>query len=310
VRQETPSAPSSFAKVRIWIETTRPATLPLSFASILTGSALAAWRGGFSLPITLLALLTAVSLQILSNFANDYGDALKGSDKEERLGPLRGMQKGLITAHEMFVALWVCLGCCVLIGSALIWSACQSTNDMIGFLLLGLLAIVAAITYTVGKNPYGYLGLGDLSVLMFFGWLGVSGSYHLQTHAFDMSILLPASGCGLLATAVLNINNLRDLDADQKSGKRTLALRLGPLRARYYHVALLATALLCLSLYALFELKSLGGWLFLIAVPLLAHQGWTVLRAPDSAALRPLLKSTLRGALFTCTLFAAGAVMS
>ncbi|MDR1890100.1 MAG: 1,4-dihydroxy-2-naphthoate polyprenyltransferase [Zoogloeaceae bacterium] len=304
------SAQSFFARVRIWIETTRPATLPLSFASILTGSALAAWRGGFNLSTTLLALLTAVSLQILSNFANDYGDAIRGSDGKERLGPLRGMQKGLITRLEMRRALWICLGCCILIGSALVWNACQSVNDIIGFLFLGLLAIAAAITYTVGKNPYGYLGLGDLSVLMFFGWLGVSGSYHLQTHAFDMSILLPASGCGLLATAVLNINNLRDLDADRKSGKRTLALRLGPLRARYYHIALLATALLCLSLYALFELKSLNGWLFLLAAPLLAHQGWMVLHAPNGAALRPLLKNTLRGALLTCTLFAAGAAMS
>jgi 1,4-dihydroxy-2-naphthoate octaprenyltransferase len=304
------SAPSPFARIRVWIETTRPATLPLSFASILTGSALAAWRGGFSLSITLLALLTAISLQILSNFANDYGDAAKGSDKEERLGPLRGMQKGLIRADEMRRALWICLACCVLIGSALIWSACQSAGDIIGFLFLGLLAIVAAVTYTVGRNPYGYLGLGDLSVLMFFGWLGVSGSYHLQTHAFDMSILLPASGCGLLATAVLNLNNLRDLDADRKSGKKTLALRLGPLRARYYHIALLATALLCLSLYALLELKSLSGWLFLLAAPLLAHQGKMVLRAPDGAALRPMLKTTLRGALLTCTLFAAGTAMS
>jgi 1,4-dihydroxy-2-naphthoate octaprenyltransferase len=304
------SALSFFSRIRIWIETTRPATLPLSFASILTGSALAAWRGGFSLPITLLALLTAVLLQILSNFANDYGDALKGSDGQERLGPLRGIQKGLITIDEMRRALWICLLCCIITGSALVWSACQNLNDIIGFLFLGLLAIVAAITYTVGKNPYGYLGLGDLAVLMFFGWLGVSGSYHLQTHAFHMSILLPASGCGLLATAVLNINNLRDLDTDQKSGKRTLALRLGPLRARYYHIALLFTALLCLGLYALFELKTLSGWLFLLAAPLLAHQGWMVLRAPNGTALRPLLKSTLRGALLTCTLFAAGTALS
>ena len=303
-------AQSLFVKIRVWIETARPATLPLSFASILTGSALAAWWGEFSLTITLLALLTASLLQILSNFANDYGDAIKGSDRQERLGPLRGMQKGQITMQEMRRALWICFACCVIIGSTLVWSACQSASDIIGFLFLGLLAIIAAITYTVGKNPYGYLGLGDLSVLIFFGWLGVSGSYHLQTHAFHMSILLPATGCGLLATAVLNINNLRDLDADRKSGKRTLALRLGPLRARYYHIALLATAIICLSLYALFELKSLSGWLFLLATPLLAHQGWTVLHAPDGTALRPLLKSALRGALLTCTLFAAGTVMS
>ncbi|GHT93766.1 1,4-dihydroxy-2-naphthoate octaprenyltransferase [Betaproteobacteria bacterium] len=304
------STQSFLSRVRVWIETARPATLPLSFAAILTGSALAAWRGGFSWSITLLALLTASSLQILSNFANDYGDAIKGSDGQERLGPLRGMQKGQITVQEMRKALRICFACCIVIGSTLIWSACQSVGDIIGFLFLGLLAIIAAITYTIGKNPYGYLGLGDLSVLIFFGWLGVSGSYHLQTHAFDMSILLPATGCGLLATAVLNINNLRDLDADQKSGKRTLALRLGPLRARYYHIALLATAVICLSFYALFELKSLTGWLFLLATPLLAHQGWTVLHAPDGAALRPLLKNALRGALLTCTLFAAGTAMS
>ena len=166
-------------------------------------------------------------LQILSNLANDYGDAVKGSDKPDRIGPLRGMQKGVITPQQMKRALIVTVALICLFGLALLCAAWQSVGDFIGFLALGGLSIVAAITYTVGTRPYGYIGLGDISVLVFFGWLSVLGSWYLQAHNVEAAIFLPATACGLLATAVLNINNLRDIDSDRQNGKNTLAVRLG-----------------------------------------------------------------------------------
>ncbi|MGP2731288.1 1,4-dihydroxy-2-naphthoate octaprenyltransferase, partial [Serratia marcescens] len=157
----TPTTPIS-----AWLESLRPRTLPLAFASIVVGSAIAAWHGSLKPEVALLALLTAGLLQILSNLANDYGDAVKGSDKEDRIGPLRGMQKGMITQAQMKRALVVTVVLIALAGCSLIAVACEQPSDVVGFLVLGGLSIVAAITYTVGNKPYGYLGLGDISVLV------------------------------------------------------------------------------------------------------------------------------------------------
>ncbi|VFS46581.1 1,4-dihydroxy-2-naphthoate polyprenyltransferase [Budvicia aquatica] len=210
----------STSKTTAWIESLRPRTLPLALASIVTGSALAAWMNHFQLDIALMALLTAGLLQILSNLANDYGDAIKGSDTETRIGPNRGMQKGLINLAQMKRALIIVIVLTVASGIGLIAIACKKPEDILGFLALGLMAIVASITYTVGRKPYGYMGLGDISVLIFFGWLSVAGTYYLQAGTFDSVVMLPATACGLLATAVLNINNLRDIDSDRMNGKK------------------------------------------------------------------------------------------
>ncbi|STQ78127.1 1,4-dihydroxy-2-naphthoate octaprenyltransferase [Hafnia alvei] len=145
---------------------------------------------------------------------------MKGSDTEERIGPLRGMQKGVITQAQMKRALGITVVITILSGIALIAVACQKPQDIIGFLVLGLMAIIAAITYTVGTRPYGYMGLGDISVLVFFGWLSVAGTYYLQAGTFDSVVMLPATACGFLATAVLNINNLRDIENDAVNGKK------------------------------------------------------------------------------------------
>ncbi|CCK09153.1 1,4-dihydroxy-2-naphthoate octaprenyltransferase [Cronobacter sakazakii 696] len=220
-------------RTQAWLESLRPRTLPLAFSAILVGSALAGWQGYFDPVITLLALLTAGLLQILSNLANDYGDAVKGSDQPDRLGPLRGMQKGAITAPQMKRAIQLTVALICVSGLALVYVACHSMADVLGFLALGALSILAAITYTVGTRPYGYMGLGDVSVLIFFGWLSVLGSWYLQAHTLITPVWLPATACGLLAAAVLNINNLRDIDSDRRNGKNTLAVRLGPVVARY-----------------------------------------------------------------------------
>ncbi len=295
---------------RAWLESLRPRTLPLAFASIVVGNALAWWQGFFNPAIALLALLTAGLLQILSNLANDYGDAVKGSDKPDRLGPLRGMQKGAITQAQMKVALAIVVALICLSGLALVLVASKDFADFLGFLLLGLLSIVAAITYTVGTRPYGYMGLGDISVLIFFGWLSVVGSWYLQTHTLTLSVFLPATACGLLATAVLNINNLRDIDSDRENGKNTLAVRLGPETARQYHAVLLIGSLVCLALFNLIWLNSVWGWLFILSAPLLVKQARFVLKEKAPAAMRPMLERTVKGALLVNILFSLGILLS
>ncbi|ELY3740305.1 1,4-dihydroxy-2-naphthoate polyprenyltransferase [Cronobacter sakazakii] len=297
-------------RTQAWLESLRPRTLPLAFSAILVGSALASWQGYFDPVITLLALLTAGLLQILSNLANDYGDAVKGSDQPDRLGPLRGMQKGAITAPQMKRAIQLTVALICVSGLALVYVACHSMADVLGFLALGALSILAAITYTVGTRPYGYMGLGDVSVLIFFGWLSVLGSWYLQAHTLITPVWLPATACGLLAAAVLNINNLRDIDSDRRNGKNTLAVRLGPVVARRYHVALLAGALVCLAAFNLLWLHSLWGWLFLLATPLLARQARFVLRETEPAAMRPMLERTVKAALLVNLLFIIGLIVS
>ncbi|MFP1797166.1 1,4-dihydroxy-2-naphthoate polyprenyltransferase [Lonsdalea quercina] len=298
------------SKTQAWLDSLRPKTLPLAFASIVTGSAIAGWQSSFKPGVALLALLTAGLLQILSNLANDYGDAVKGSDTETRIGPLRGIQTGAISLTELRNALVVTVLLTIVSGLSLVALACEKPVDIVVFLGLGLMAILAAITYTVGNRPYGYIGLGDISVLIFFGWLSVAGSYVLQTGHFDSIVMLPATACGLLATAVLNINNLRDIDNDRLSGKNTLAVRLGARKARRYHMLLLMAAPLCLGLFALIYLQSLAGWLFILSLPLLVKQGRYVLRETTAFSMRPMLEKTVKCALLTNILFAAGVMLS
>ncbi|MDC9592775.1 1,4-dihydroxy-2-naphthoate polyprenyltransferase [Xenorhabdus sp. IM139775] len=304
------SPTTSISQIQAWLESLRPKTLPLAVAAVITGSALASWTGHFKWPVALLALLTAAMLQILSNLANDYGDVVKGSDTRERIGPMRGMQKGLITARQMKNALKITVLLSCLSGIALIAVACNSPSDILGFLALGLLAIVAAITYTVGTRPYGYLGLGDISVLIFFGYLSVLGTYYLQVGTFSISTLLPATASGLLAVAVLNINNLRDIESDRQNGKNTLAVRLGGKKARYYHAVLLITAMLCLIVFTLLYLNGWLSWLFLLAFPLLLTQIAQVLRDPTPEGMRSKLVQMVKAALLTNILFSIGLVLN
>lgn len=301
---------ATLSPTKAWMVSLRLRTLPLALASIVTGSAIAGWQGQFRPVVALLALLTASMLQILSNLANDYGDAVKGSDDRGRIGPLRGMQLGLISREQMKFALLLAVVLSLLSGALLIFVACNTAADVFGFLCLGVLSIIAAITYTVGTRPYGYMGLGDLSVLIFFGWLSVGGSYYLQTGAFHAVVILPATACGLLAAAVLNINNLRDIESDRLNGKNTLAVRLGPQRARYYHVCLLAGAVLCLAIFALLELHNLTGWLFLLAVPALYMQARYVLHETDPSGIRPMLEKTVKCVLIVNILFALGLLLA
>ncbi len=295
-------------KLKMWWETARPKTLPLALASIFTGSALGYWANpqGFNGLVMALCLLTTILLQVLSNFANDYGDHQKGSDTEERIGPLRGIQKGAISAKELKWGLILMVGASFLSGSFLIGIAYKNLSDLLAFAGLGILAIVAAITYTVGAKPYGYMGLGDISVLVFFGLLGVGGTYYLQTHSIDSHIILPAIGSGLLASAVLNINNLRDIEQDAKAGKNTLAVRLGAYKGRVYHCILLSVAALCYLAFAAATAISWTNYLFVLAMPLLAKHAIFVYRSQQPSELRPMLAQMSMISLLINILFSLG----
>lgn len=300
----------SAIQIKAWLESLRLRTLPLTLASIFTGCALAFWQGFFRLDIAIMTLLTAGLLQILSNLANDYGDYVKGSDTPERLGPNRGMQKGLINQQQMRKALIITIVLTIISGTILVILSCQKPVDIAIFLSLGLIAIIAAITYTIGNKPYGYIGLGDISVLVFFGWLSIGGCYYLQANSFNEIILLPATACGLLSTAVLNINNLRDIEQDRSNGKNTLAVRLGPLWARRYHCLLITSALLCLFLFTIIYTKGWQAWLFVLVVPLLYRHTTYVLYQPSATAMKPMLENMVKIALITNLLFSIGIIFS
>lgn len=300
--------------VQMWVETIRPKTLPVAAASIMTGGALAFWSGGFDGCVAIFCLLTTLLLQILSNIANDYGDYQHGSDTKARLGPLRGIQKGEMTAQQLKKALsWLVLAC-LISGAFLIGISYQSLQDMLVFVLFGLLAIVAAVAYTVGSKPYGYLGLGDASVFVFFGLLGVGGSYYLQTHRLEPLVLLPAFATGFLAVAVLNINNLRDIEQDEQAGKYTLAVRLGAFKARQYHLFLLFGAVMSYVVFAILAANSLtNGFCYLLVglgCPWLWRHGRFVYKSQKPSDLPPMLADMV-GLLFIMNLlFALGLVLA
>ena len=293
----------------IWFSTARPKTLPLALASIIIGSALAHWAGKFNLVTTLLAFLTTILLQILSNFANDYGDHVKGSDTQERIGPLRAIQHGAITGEQLKKAVILLSILSFISGATLSFYAYEGIQDLLVFLGLGVISIVAAITYTVGKKAYGYLGLGDLFVLIFFGFVAVIGVFYLQAHSLPWLIFIPAFGCGLLSVAVLNINNLRDINQDRQAGKNTLIVRIGSKNGRIYHALLLILAVVSYLIFAISEFQHWYSYLFLLAVPLLFKHARFVYRHQDPIELRPILGQMAGLALLTNLLFSLGIVL-
>lgn len=259
-------------KIKPWIEAFRLRTLPLALSNTIIGSCLAAADNKFRWAVFGLAALTTVLLQIMSNMANDYGDFVNGKDTHERIGPKRMVQSGEITPKTMLRGIIVIGILCAVSGVSLIVIGTEGipVTNMILFGLLGLAAIAAAIKYTVGKNPYGYRGLGDIFVFIFFGLVGVIGTYFLHTQTFRWDILLPASAIGLLSTGVLNMNNMRDYEADKNAGKKTIVVAMGTNNAAFYHLFLVGGAALSAVIYTLLNFHSNWQWLFLLSFPLLA----------------------------------------
>lgn len=278
------------SKTKAWLGAMRLRTLPLALASTLTGGFLAMNDGSFSGGVLFLTALTTVLLQINSNLANDYGDFSHGTDNDERIGPQRAMQSGIISGEEMRKAIGIASVLSFLSGISLLYVAPLGWMERGLLLLFGVAAIVASIRYTAGRNPYGYRGLGDVSVMAFFGVLGVVGSYLCQVGGVEMDILLPAIAIGAFSTGVLNINNARDIESDRNAGKITLAVRMGPMRARAYHVALLAIGCTAFAGYALRHFEWGWDWLFLGAYPLFAWNAYKVYSIRVSEALDPMLK--------------------
>ncbi|GAB3253566.1 1,4-dihydroxy-2-naphthoate polyprenyltransferase [Larkinella harenae] len=277
--------------MKSWLAAARPRTLPLALASIILGSFLASSVGQFSWKIAVLASLTTIFLQILSNFANDYGDAVSGKDTAERVGPRRAVATGMITKEAMFRGIVVTAVLSLISGIWLLVEALKSASAQVFWIFLGLgfLCIGAAIAYTNGKRPYGYSGFGDIAVLLFFGWVGVLGTYFLHTLSFDPSLLLPATSVGLLATGVLNINNIRDIETDAKTGKNSIPVRLGRQRAIRYHWLLLLGGMLCAVVYTLATGFSWLSWLYLLAFPLFVLNGRAVANHQKPGELNPRL---------------------
>ena len=251
-----------------WIKAFRLRTLPLSLSCIITGNFLAFSLDTFSWNILALSLLTTLFLQILSNLANDLGDSLKGTDNDNRIGPKRSVQTGSISissmkkAFQLFVLLSLLTGIILLIVSF----GNSYILELILFFILGVLSIVAAIKYTMGKNPYGYKALGDLFVFIFFGIVGVLGSYFLQTKSINFLVAFPALAIGALSVSVLNMNNLRDLHQDKLSHKRTFAVILGVNGTKKYQIFLISTAIISMIAFSYFKFNSWEHFLYLITL--------------------------------------------
>jgi 1,4-dihydroxy-2-naphthoate octaprenyltransferase len=278
-----------------WIEAFRLRTLMLSLACILMGVFLSKiFSQNVSTVSVVLTLLTALFLQILSNLANDYGDSKHGADHDGRKGPKRAVQSGKITAAQMLVGIKIFVALSLVTGIALLYSCLDviGLNGVITLFVIGIAAIVAAIAYTNGKRPYGYMGLGDISVFIFFGLIAVCGTYYLLVGAINPFIFLPAISCGLFSVGVLNLNNMRDIDSDIEAGKNSIPVRLGYAKSKVYHYVIIITALLCSLIFVMFY-KAMPTWQnlsFVACFPLFLKQLFTVKNTTDKIKLDPLLK--------------------
>lgn len=239
------------SNIKHWVSAMRLRTLPLSVSGILVGSAIALASNSWNNWIFGLALSTTVLFQIISNLANDLGDTLKGTDNADRLGPERTLQAGVISKKAMKTAIILFSILSLASAGALIYVSIDGMSQtvLLAYIGLAIFCVIAAITYTIGKKAYGYNGLGDLMVLIFFGLVSVLGVYSLYTKTFLIDNLLPAVSIGLLSTAVLNLNNMRDFSNDAKSGKNTLVVKMGPNQAKLYHALLIVMALLSMAVF-------------------------------------------------------------
>jgi len=298
-------------RIKIWIEAFRLRTLPLALSCIFMGSFLAKSNGIFRYDIFFLSVLTTILLQVLSNLANDYGDSIHGADSAERKGPSRAVQTGAITKVSMKRGMIFFASLAFFIGLLLLIVALKENLALLFiFLGIGVMSILAAINYTTGKKPYGYMGLGDLAVLIFFGVVGVGGTYFLQTKTIDLQIFLPALSCGLLATGVLNINNIRDIESDESAGKNSIPVRIGRKNAVIYHWMLLLGSIVFASIYTWYNFVSYTQLMFLLTLPLLFINAKAVKVHTDANAIDPYLKQLALSTLAFVLTFGLGLILS
>lgn len=302
-----------------WIEAARVRTLPLSVSGIIVGSFYALSRPTdevltptqvFNWTTFGLLLLTTVGLQVLSNFANDYGDGVKGTDNEDRVGPKRAIQKGVITPAQMKKAIVITAVLTFASAVALIYNAFHFRYFLYSliFLVLGIMAIASAIRYTVGTNAYGYRGYGDVFVFVFFGLVSTFGSYFMFAKELNFLLLLPSVAIGFLSVGVLNLNNMRDEESDKKAGKNTLVVQKGGEWAKNYHYFLIISAMVLVVLFAVLNDFHFDQYLFLAAYfPLVSHL-ITVKRNKNPKLLDPELKKLALSTFFLCILLALSVI--
>jgi 1,4-dihydroxy-2-naphthoate octaprenyltransferase len=292
------------AGMRIWLMASRPRTLPAAVAPVLVGTSLAVEQATFHPLAFLAALLGSVFIQIGTNLANDYSDARRGTDTEDRLGPVRVTAGGLAPPRQVLLATYVTFGLAVLCGVYLVTVAGPE------LLLVGVASILAGVLYTGGPRPYGYEGLGELFVFLFFGVVAVVGSYYVQIQRLPWEAFALSVPVGLLAAAVLVVNNVRDLETDRRAGKLTLAVRLGRERTRLLYAAMVALAFVVAVVPWL--AGSLGPWLLLtwlaigVALPIVR----TVRERTDGPSLNGALARTGMLLLVFCLLLSAGVLLS
>lgn len=292
-----------------WIQAARLRTLPLSISGIIVGSAFAYYQGFSDWRIVVLALLTTLGLQILSNYANDYGDGIKGTDVN-RIGEKRLVAAGVVSASQMKKAVIITASITFILALLLIYIAFGKENFGLSliFILLGIGSIGAAIKYTVGGNAYGYSGFGDLFVFIFFGWVSVIGSNFLFTHFIDWTLFLPATAIGLLSVAVLNLNNMRDIENDRVAGKNTLVVKMGLEKAKKYHFILIFLALILFVFFS--GMISVKMYIYLPIILVLAMHLKTVKKSKKYEDFDPELKKVALSTFALSILFAASILYS
>ena len=277
-----------------WIQAARLRTLPLSVSGIIVGSFYAMSQSLFNWKIVLFALSTTLGLQVLSNFANDYGDGIKGTDNDDRVGPKRAIQSGAISPSAMKNAITLTAVLTMISAMALIYFSFKDTNYVYSlfYLTLGALAVASAIRYTVGNTAYGYRGYGDIFVFVFFGLVSTIGIYFMFSKSIEDGYLLflPACAIGLLSVGVLNLNNMRDEFSDRKVGKNTIVVKIGGAKAKIYHYFLVIAAMILVLVFAFLNDFHFDQYIFVVSYfPLISHL-LTVYKNQDPRSLDPELK--------------------
>jgi 1,4-dihydroxy-2-naphthoate octaprenyltransferase len=296
------------SRLKAWLNAARLRTLPLSVSGILVGTAMANHLGHSNNIVFILALLTTIGFQITSNFANDYGDGVKGTDNDDRIGPARALQSGILSRKQLKKGIIYSIVINLILVLLLLFVAFGTDNlgYIIVFVLLGAASIWAAVRYTVGEGAYGYKGLGDVFVFIFFGLLAVLGSMFIFSRYLEYTSVFPAITIGLLSTAVLNLNNLRDYHSDKKANKNTLIVKLGLAKGKVYHYFLLIASFISLLSYLITEFNSWGNALCLLAyLPISVHFK-TVYTIKEAALFDPELKKLALSTFLLALLFYIG----
>ena len=294
-----------------WIKAARLRTLPLSLAGIVMGGAIA-FNGQFNTLIFWLCIATAICFQVLSNFANDYGDFAKGTDNNDRIGPKRTMQVGLISKNEMKIALVITSIISLGLGGYLSYLGTQlmETQFLILFLVLGILSVASAINYTVGKRAYGYSGMGDIFVFLFFGLVGVLGSNFLISSSFSWFNLLPAMSIGFLSVGVLNLNNMRDEHNDKANNKNTIVVKLGLRKAKFYHFGAIIKGMVFWLAFLILNKATAWQYISLLPLFILIKHLILVYKTTENKEFDPELKKVALSTFFISILYFLGTYLS